>query len=273
MPFKKNLLQKIKIDRLAQILKNSIDPPAGERKTDLQSAKTLLKMGPYRYQQERDMDLYVHEDPQVREKIVVLANDLAIYNTTPEDVGLRRSPTLKEMVKIKNAIKILRDSDVLVSKRETSVETIKNACIGQLDLTFKPEDLDDIVSDGAAALDRGVEDAVIETLGLFAELLGYFPAPDAFHMNQVEMFGKLEKEANGLLVFGPLVLYHTVHNTLKLVNGRIRDDEKDRLKALYLISEGKEKADAEGRAVFEFLKQQVVENKETVSEKGYVLKA
>jgi hypothetical protein len=77
-------------------------------------------------------------------RILVLDNDLTIYHTTVEDVVLRKSPTVKEMVSIRNAIKILNDKDVVISKKEASLKTIRDICIDQLDLHYTAADIDGI---------------------------------------------------------------------------------------------------------------------------------
>ena len=58
-----------------------------------------------------------------------------LYDTVA-DVGMRKSPTIREMVSIRNAMKILSDADVVASKKEASVRTIQEECLSALDLSF-----------------------------------------------------------------------------------------------------------------------------------------
>ena len=121
MSFRENLLKKIEIDKLTTTVLNSIGPSGGERKIDKEAMTQLLEMSPYRYQRERDLDLFVQEAESGRGKILVLDNELPIYTTTIQDVAMRKSPYIKEMVSIRNAIKILKDSDVKISIKEASL--------------------------------------------------------------------------------------------------------------------------------------------------------
>jgi hypothetical protein len=82
MSFKENLLKKIEIDKLTTTVLESIGPPGGERKIDKETMKQLLEMSPYRYQRERDLDLFIQEVDSGRGKILVLDNELPIYDTT-----------------------------------------------------------------------------------------------------------------------------------------------------------------------------------------------
>ena len=84
---------------------------------------------------------------------------------------MRKSPYIKEMVSIRNAIKILKDSDVKISTKEDSLRTIQKECIDLLDLSFNESDIREIEADGAKSLERDYADGVIECLILFADLL------------------------------------------------------------------------------------------------------
>ncbi|MEJ2041278.1 MAG: hypothetical protein P8X55_20470, partial [Desulfosarcinaceae bacterium] len=127
MSFKDNLLKKIKIDRLAEKVRHSLGAPADSpRRVDRETMKTLLSMGPFRHQQERDLDLYFISRDDGPEQILALDNEMKIYRTTAEDVALRKSPTIKEMVSIRNAIKILSDKDVVVSAKAESLGKIQD---------------------------------------------------------------------------------------------------------------------------------------------------
>jgi len=93
--------------------------------------------------------LYYKESNEEKRSILVLDNDLSIYHTTIDDVVLRKSPYVKEMVSIKNVIKILNDGDVVVSKKEESVKAIQKECIDMLDLSFDENDLAEIEKSGS----------------------------------------------------------------------------------------------------------------------------
>lgn len=258
MSFKENLLQKIKINKTAKQVIASIGPPDSDRKVDKESMRRLLKMSPYTYRKERDLDLFIKDINADITEILVLDNDLAIYNSFIEDVGLRKSPTVKEMISIRNIIRILNDTDVVVSKKEESVKTIQKECIDMLDLTFDESDLDEIVKDGSASLDKEYTDGVLESLDLFAEILGYSPPPKVFKISHHNIFGELSKKESGEIIFGPMVIYSIIHNTIKLIDQQVSSYDKEKIEFVHKVASGKEKADAEGPDVFQYLKQLAV---------------
>ena len=53
MSFKENLLNKMKINRLARKVLTSFGPPESGSKIDKEAMRSLLEMSPYRYHRER----------------------------------------------------------------------------------------------------------------------------------------------------------------------------------------------------------------------------
>jgi len=259
MSFKDNLLKKIKIINMSKKVLASIGPPDSERKTDKATMRRLLEMSPYTLHKKRDLDLYIKGDPEEKGEILVLDNELAIYNTTADDVVLRKSPTIKEMVSIRNAIKILSDSDMVISKREESVNTIRKECINLIDLSFNKADIEEIEKEGSASLENGYSDGVIESLSLFAELLGFSSPPKAFKMRHCEIIGHLTKKESGEIVFGPAVIYSLAYNTLKLIEKKIGSFDKGGMEYFKQIITENQEASKEAADVFQYLKKAVVE--------------
>jgi hypothetical protein len=258
MSFKENLLKKIEIDKLTTTVLNSIGPPSGERKIDKETMKKLLEMSPYRYQRERDLDLFVQEVDSGRGKILVLDNELPIYDTTIKDVAMRKSPYIKEMVSIRNAIKILKDSDVKISTKEDSLKTIQKECIDLLDLSFNESDIREIEADGAKSLERDYADGVIECLILFADLLGFTPPPKVFKIRHHEIIGGSQIKESGEVLYGPIVVYSLIENEIKLVDERIGSFDKEKIGQFQSIATGNQKAFKEGAQVFEYLRKAAV---------------
>jgi len=258
MSFKDNLLKKIKIKNMSKKVLGSIGPSDSERKTDKATMRRLLEMSPYTLHKKRDLDLYIKGDAEEKGEILVLDNELAIYNTTADDVVLRKSPTIKEMVSIRNAIKILSDSDVVISKKEESVKTIQKECIDLLDLSFNESDLEEIENEGSASLENGYSDGVIESLSLFAELLGFSPPPKAFKMRHCEIIGISVKKESGEILFGPAVIYSLAHNTLKLIEKKIGSFDKGEMEYFKQVIAENQEASKEGADVFQYLKETVV---------------
>jgi hypothetical protein len=265
MSFKENLLKKIRIDRMAGIVLDSIGPPDSGRKIDKETMRRMIEMSRYKTQKERDLELFVEDTGNDKKKILVLDNELPLYNTTVYDVVLRKSPTLKEMLNIRNALKILNDADVIVCKKGDSVNFFRNEGIALLDLSFKVSDLQEIEKDGTASLERGYTDGVTETLDLFSELLDYSPLPKDFRISNHIVIGPSIKEAGKETLFGPFIIYSIIHNTIMLVDDKIGTKEKEKIEHLHTTAAGREKASKEGSAVFEYLTETVLlKNRELV---------
>ena len=258
MSFKENLLAKLKIDRLAAQVVASIAPAQSGHKMDKDAMRRLLELSPYQHQKARDLDLYIRGMDQEQKEILVLDNELPIYRTSIDDVAMRKSPLIKEMVKIRNIVKILKDADVKLSRKEESVKTVQKACIARLDLSFNESDIDEIAKDGQAALKRDYSDGVIECLELFAELLDYKPAPKAFQLSRHKIIGKLTSGPGADVLYGPMIIYNLIHGTLKLIDEPISSFDKAKIEQFQLLAAGKQKADVEGPDVFTRLKEAVL---------------
>ncbi len=264
MGFRENLLKKIRIDELAARVTASLKGPDSGIHFDRQAMQELLEYAPYTHVRERDLDLYVRDDGGGVPEVLVLDNGLPIYHTDIQDVALRKSPTVREMISIRNAIRILNDGDVRVSKREDSVETVRRRCLENLDLRYRPEDIRELEIDGTASLESAYLDGVVETLTLFAELLGYRPPPAPLRVDHVKMWGRLEEGAGGDRRYGPIVLYSLVDNRLSLVKEPVSTADDDAAARLRQVARGRLPADAEGADVFRFLRRSVLEGPQSV---------
>ena len=257
MSFKENLLTKIKINRLADKVLASIGPVESGSKVDKDAMRSLLEMSPYQYHKSRDLDLYLENIDKELQTIFVLDNELPIYKTTIDDVTMRKSPLISEMVKIRNIIKILKDSDVKLSRKEESVKAIQKECIDRLDLSYNEADIEEIARDGAASLENKYVDGVTESLSLFAELLEYRPPPKAFRIRHHEIFGAMIEKEAGEILYGPIVIFSPMDNSLTLIEERISSFDRPKLDYIHQVATGNEKAAIEGADVFRYLKQAV----------------
>ncbi len=261
MSFRENLLKKIEIDRLARRVTASMGPPDSGRRLDRELARRLLDIAGYEMTPRRDLELYLIPNEPPPPRVLVLDNDFSIYTTTPEDVAMRKSPIVKEMVKIRNIIKILNDSDVVMSKKGDSVEKVRSDCVTALDLTYAPEDVEEIEKQGAAALENSYSDGVIEALDLFTELLGYTPPPKVLKRPHQIIFGKKAIETGTGSAFGPLFMFDRVNTTLKLIEAKIELADKEQVQSALAVAGGSQEPSAEGPAVFAFLKAAVLREK------------
>ncbi len=262
MGFKDNLLKKIHIDALGRKVIASIGPPGSGRRIDKETMIQLLETGSFRKIQERDLDLYVLEGDETGGRILVLDNDLAVFHTSAADIAMRKSPYIKEMVRIRNIKKILNDTDVVESKKEVSVKTVQALCIDALDLSYEASDIDAMAKDGIAALEAGNDGGVRETLTLFVELLGYGPAPAPFRLDRFEMTGLSAEGENSEKLFGPGIILDPLEMTLKWIDTPIGSFDKEKIARLHNIAKGEEAAAAEGVTVFQILKETFLEGED-----------
>jgi len=254
MSFKDDLIKKIKIDKLAKKVIASIGPPDSGRKVDKEALRTILTMASYTMEKKRDLELFLSPLESDKKKILVLDNELAIYNTTVKDVVLRKSPNVKEMLNIKNVFKILNDSNVLVSKREDSVKAVQAESIDKLDLSFNKSDINQIADDGIDSLKKEDTHAVIETLSLFSEILGYTQLPqNVLGIAHGSILGSLTREESGDASYAPLLIYEVVDNTIKLIDTRFMIKDKHQVELIRDIAAGKKPATWEGNDVFIYL--------------------
>ncbi|RJQ69997.1 MAG: hypothetical protein C4519_21315 [Desulfobacteraceae bacterium] len=262
MGFRENLLQKVHIDRLADQVLRSLRPADPPQRIDRAAMQDLLDLGDYEHRHERDLDLYFRiTDGGGKQLIVVLDNELKLYHTTVEDVVLRKSPTVKEMVSIRNAIKILNDKDVVVSSKSDTLRRLQTELIDALDLSYTPADIEAFEADGRQALQNGYADGVTEVLTLLAEVLGYAKAPKAFQIPHHHVWGAMVKNEGIEIQMGPIVLFSLVHLTLRMVKQPISTLDKAALTRFQQVIRGEAQADLEGPAVFTALKEQVLAQK------------
>lgn len=258
MSFRDNLLKKIQILQLAEQVRRSLKPADPPQRIDRSAMQDLLAMGSYTYRRERDLDLYCQGDGEEdKQLILVLDNELKVYHTSIADVVLRKSPTVKEMVSIRNAIKILNDKDVVASSKADTLQRLQDELIGALDLSYTDADLDALEQDGRDALKNNYADGVIEILNLFGELLGFVQAPKPFQLRHHHVWGAVDKTLPGTIQLGPVVLFDLIHNSLKMICRPISNLDKGAMQRFVAVSKGEAEADVEGGAVFVELKKMV----------------
>jgi hypothetical protein len=258
MSYKDNLLKKIEIDRLVRRIADMIGSVDSDKRIDKTTLGQLMAYFPWTQRQERDLTLFLETDGPGKTLILVLDNDLTIYLTTVQDVVLRKSPTVKEMVSIKNAIKILNDKDVVISKKESSLETIQARCIDALELDFTPADIEEMAQEGRSSLENGYAEGVQESLMLFAELLELSPAPRMFSLQHHDIYGKKDTLPGGEIKFGPLVMYSLANHTLICLENVLSSRDKGRFDRLKAASAGEIDVAASGPAVFDIMKAKVL---------------
>ena len=262
MSFRENLLKKIKIKQLSKKILASMGSVDSGKRTDINAVRELLEMSPYTRHTVRDLELFIPPADGDIHPIIVLGNDLPMYKSSIDDIAMRRSPLIKEMISIRNAIKILNDADVLVSKGPDTVATIQEACLGLLDLQFDHNDLAAIAEDGMASLESSYQEGVIECLSLFAELLGFEPAPKKLSQNHFIIIGRPQRISGRMIRFGPVALYGKIHNQLKLIDEVIDLKDPHKIDYVQKVAAGNRPASVEGGQVFQYLSQSVLSHLE-----------
>ena len=264
MSFKENLLRKLELQKLAVRVIASMGSGQTYRRIDKEAMRKLLEMSPYRYRQERDLDLYVKDGGDELKKILVLDNELPVFRSTVEDVVVRRSPRTLEMWRISTIKHILNDSDIKESKGEESVWTVLKDTVAQLDLTYTEADIHDLAREAMAWLAGGEDLKVGEMLELFAALLGLRKLTKSFGLDLAVCFGKSSPGPDKASVFGPLVLYRPGDNSLQWIDKRISPADRQQIEFLQSVAAGRTSMPITGDAVLEKLEAEVLAQPEEV---------
>jgi hypothetical protein len=252
MGFKENLTRKIEIDRLAAHIIDSVSAgPDSSKRIDKSAARKLLAMAGWQVRRERDLELYLPPEGE-NGTVLVLDNDLPLYRTSVADVALRKSPTVKEMISIRNVKRILNDGDVVIDKKAGTVARFQAAAIARLDLRYTAEDVSSIAYDGAASLESRYPEGVIEALDLLAELLDYAPPPRIFASAHHHICGRLAQEG-GALRYGPLAVFSRVHNRLWFVDRPLNAADEADGAYFQQVLQAKARVAAEGTDAFKAL--------------------
>ncbi len=177
MAFIENLQHKIAVDRLTHRVIESLAPLESGRRPDFDAMRRLLALAGYQLRPLRDLELYCPDFSLQPNRILVLDRELPLYYTTIADVLIRKSPTIKEMVSIRNAIKILNDKDVIQAKGAAAVHLIRQESLAGLVWTYSREDIEAICEIGRVGLTQADAEAVVRSLEMLAELLDLHPPP------------------------------------------------------------------------------------------------
>ncbi len=270
MTFKENILKKIKVDQLTKDVLKSVAPAGSGQKTDKSKMRLLLESGPFQFIHQRDLDLYIFEPETDTSQILVLDNELAIYKTDIQDVLLRKSPTIKEMISIRNAIKILSDGDVVVSLKAESVKTVHQLCLDRLNLTYQLADIEMLAHDGVLALEQENAHKFEETLTLFNALLGFSPLPKRFRITSCLVSGGVDRSEHKIVRYTPIIIYNKHANELKLVVTPLSNRDKSCVDLLHKVVQGETDAFKEGAAAVEYLKDTAIKREHWVVPKSNI---
>ena len=106
-------------------------------------------------------------------------------------------------------------------------------------------------------MENAYAEGVIESLSLFAELLGFSSPPKVFKMRHCEIMGQLTKKDSGEMVFGPVVIYSLAYNSLKLIEKKISSFDKEEMNYFKEVITENQETSKQDADVFQFLKEAV----------------
>ena len=253
MSFKENLKAKIKLDGLLRKISATIREIPGQRRLDKRLTQELIDMTDLEYKKVRDLHLYLRPLEGEIMEVLVFDNELPIYHTTVDDVALRKSPEWKEMFSIKNIKKVMNDQDVVVSKGKESLKRLSASALALLDLTYKRDDLAELVADGRQGLEQKSLEKVQESFDLFFELVDFQPISLGVLEHDLQIFARPKTNGGKATVFENPVFFDEESFSLGLKKGIFSPQKDLDLAWVMQYAQGEKAADLQGAEVFEFL--------------------
>lgn len=250
MTFKEKLKRKIKLGRLLRKLVSTIKESPGKRKLDKILTMELLDVTDFEYKKVRDLDLYVRPLKGEIMEVLVFDNELSIYHTTVDDVALRKSPYWKEMVSIRNIMKILNDKDVIVSKGKESLKILHDNAVALLDITYTGDDLALLIEDARQGLEQKSITQIQESVALFLELLDFELLPLGLPEEDFQIFARPKPNGSTTPVFEHLVLFDERKLSLGQKEGVFSPQSELDLAWVRQYALGEMPADLQGMDVF-----------------------
>ncbi|MGM0418769.1 MAG: hypothetical protein ACQEQS_08615 [Thermodesulfobacteriota bacterium] len=191
---KENLKNKAAADFLAAKVRKSLNNNSGVSGIDKKAASAILEMCSYSHVQKRDLDLYIKQNGQ--SEVVVLDASLGRYLTEADDVAMRKSPTIKEMLSFRNAKKILGDSDVLKSVKHETLSYLRNLYIDGLNLDMTPAGAEEIIKESIIELDAVDFEKFLKSLLVISEIFKLKYLPLLSKKAGFYIFGQKEQKEN-----------------------------------------------------------------------------
>jgi len=251
MAFQDELLKKIRADRRTGRVTASLAGSGEGRRLDKGAMRSLLEMAGYRSRTERTLEMYARDFAAAPPEILVLDNELKFFRTSSEDVALRKDPTIREMVRPRNMLKIIHDKPVVLCQGPAAVERVRREILDELDLAYTADDIQEIGEEGQQALAE--EDAAgIETvLSLFAELLALESLPSP--LPEAALWGHSRPGSEPETAYSPVVLAGRFEGILKLFTDPLTRKQVTDKKSVQGLLEDQPEPAADGPEVFDAL--------------------
>ena len=255
MDLLENIQKKIGFDLLCARLSKSLKPQNDISSIDKKSGKTLLETAGYSFSRERDLDLYSRQTGENPE-VIVLDGGLSLYNCSVDEVLVRKSPKISEMLKFRNIKKILNDSDVVKFRKEETIIYLRKNFIESMDLKPGSNEVVKIFEKAVIELEAKVFDDFFKTFLCICEIGGFVYTKPLPKDSLTELF--IFSKKNGLRININAALVDLRKEEFLFFNDDIQ--EKDRNKYIKDIISGEKKEEFKNREALLKIKDLVLIN-------------
>jgi hypothetical protein len=253
MSLKENLQKKMKIKRITKKIAFTLRETPGQRRLNKEAMRDLLNLSDFEQIKARDLTLYVRALEGENKEVLVFDNELPIYHSTVADVAMRKTPQWKEMLSVRNVIKVLNDKDVVVSRGKESLHRVYENALAQIDLSYSKEDLDRLFRDAQRSLNQRSLAGIQESLEMFVELLGFQPVSMDVQEPQIQSFARLKLDDEEAPLYEDLIYLNEHNIEVHLLKGDFAPKSDWDLARFLQCVHGEASTDAKDEEVFAYL--------------------
>jgi hypothetical protein len=253
MSLKENLQKKIRIKKVKNRIASTLRETPGQRRLNKEAMRDLLELSDFEQIKKRDLTLYVRPLEKDLEEILVFDNELPIYHSTVADVAMRKTPQWKEMLSVRNVIKVLNDKDVVVSRGKESLNRVYENALAGLDLTYSKDDLDRMFRDAQRSLNQRSLAGIQESMEMFVELLGLQPVSMEVQEPHIQSFARLKVDDETAPLYEDVIYLDEHKIEVHLLKGEFAARSDWDLARFLRCVHGEASTDAQDEQVFEYL--------------------
>ncbi|HDD35374.1 MAG TPA: hypothetical protein ENF30_01100 [Candidatus Desulfofervidus auxilii] len=211
--------------------------------------RKILQMASYKKYELRGLEIYSDG-----KDIFVLDTELPIYrSTTIEEVAMRKSPELKEMINPFKVKRILSHKDILYLRGEASISHLYKKALSLIDLSMNEEELREIFEESISIYWRDKPKEIREISEIIFEILGYEEVVKQLRLPPYHIYGIPKKNA----YLDPVIIDEEWRK-IRLIIGVFPIAEINTLIHFGQIAFGRKKPDFEGVNVFIYWGQQAI---------------
>lgn len=219
----KNIQKKISFDLLCARLSKSLKPQNDVSSIDKKSGKILLEMAGYSLLEARDLILYTRETG-VKTEVIVLDGGLSFYNCSVDEVLVRKSPKIGEMLKFRNIKKILNDSDVVKFRKEETLIHLRKKFIESMAIKLSSNEVVKIFEKAVIELEAKAFDDFFKTFLCTCDLGGFEYTKPLPKDSSTELF--IFSKKNGLRININAALVDFRKEELLFFNDDIQENQR-----------------------------------------------